>query len=197
MLIQLRNDRVIIDGYVNAVGRDSRPIRDKKTGECFVEQIVPGAFKRALGRREVKLLLNHDREIGSTETNLTLYEDSIGLRAHAEIGDAEVVEKARKKKLRGWSFGFYERYASEEEIKNNMKRRYVEELDLEEVSIIDERKVPCYEGTSIETRAEGSELVKTEVIETRAEYQDEKNRKPDGPDYSKYENKIKELEEKR
>ncbi len=197
MLIQLRNDRVIIDGYVNAVGRDSRPIRDKKTGECFVEQIVPGAFKRALGRREVKLLLNHDREIGSTEKNLTLYEDSIGLRAHAEIDDAEVVEKARKKKLRGWSFGFYERYASEEEIKNNMKRRYVEELDLEEVSIIDERKIPCYEGTSIETRAEGSELVKTEIIETRAEYQDEPYRKPDGPDYSKYENKIKELEEKR
>lgn len=197
MLIQLRNDKVIIDGYVNAVGRDSRPIRDKKTGERFVEQIVPGAFKRALGRREVKLLLNHNREIGSTETNLTLYEDAIGLRAHAEIDDAEVVEKARKKKLRGWSFGFYEMCASEEEIKNNMKRRYVEELDLEEVSIIDERKIPCYEGTSIETRAEGSELVKTEVIETRAEYQGEMDEKPSGHDYSKYENRIKELEEKK
>ena len=45
--VQLRSDRVIIDGYVNAVGRDSRPIRDTKTGERFVEQIVPGAFKRA------------------------------------------------------------------------------------------------------------------------------------------------------
>lgn len=197
MLIQLRNDKVIIDGYVNAVGRDSRPIRDKKTGECFIEQIVPGAFKRALGRREVKLLLNHDREIGSTETNLTLHEDAIGLRAHAEIEDAEIIEKARAKKLRGWSFGFYERYASEEEIKNNMKRRYVEELDLEEVSIIDERKVPCYEGTSIETRAEGNELIKTEVIETRAEYPEISEQKQNVPDYSKYEQKIKELEERK
>lgn len=196
MLIQLRNDKVIIDGYVNAVGRDSRPIRDKKTGECFVEQIVPGAFKRALGRREVKLLLNHDRELGSTETNLTLHEDAIGLRAHAEIEDAEVIKKASEKKLRGWSFGFYERYANEENINDHMKRRYVEELDLEEVSIIDERKVPCYEGTSIETRAEGNELVKTEVIETRAEYSDMPEKQP-APDYSKYENKIKELEEKK
>ncbi len=197
MIIKLRNDRVIIDGYVNAVGRDSRPIRDKKTGECFVEQIVPGAFKRALGRREVKLLLNHDRELGSTEKNLTLHEDAIGLRAHAEIDDAEVVKKAREKKLRGWSFGFYERYASEENIKDNMKRRYVEELDLEEVSIIDERKIPCYEGTSIETRAEGSELIKTEVIETRAEYAEETEQQKSGPDYSKYEQKIKELEERK
>lgn len=197
MLIQLRNDKVIIDGYVNAVGRDSRPIRDKKTGNRFVEQIVPGAFKRALGRREVKLLLNHDREIGSTETNLTLYEDAIGLRAHAEIEDAEVAEKARAKKLRGWSFGFYELCASEEDIRTDMKRRYVEELDLEEVSIIDERKVPCYEGTSIETRAEGNELIKTEVIETRAEFADIPEAKESVPDYSKYEQKIKELEERK
>ena len=110
MRVEIRSSKVIIDGYVNAVGRDSRPIRDRITGERFVEQIVPGAFKRALERNEVKLLLNHDenRVLGSTETNLTLYEDEIGLRAHAEVDDAEVVEKARLKKLRGWSFGFKE-----------------------------------------------------------------------------------------
>ena len=78
-----------------------------------------------------------------------------------------------------------------------MKRRYVEELDLEEVSIIDERKVPCYEGTSIETRAEGNELIKTEVIETRAEFADIPEAKESVPDYSKYEQKIKELEERK
>ena len=103
MRIELRNDKVTIDGYVNAVARDSIPLRDRVTGERFVEQIVPGAFKRALEHNEVKLLLNHDsnRQLGSTETNLTLYEDEIGLRAHAEIDDAEVIEKARKKKLHG------------------------------------------------------------------------------------------------
>lgn len=197
MQIELRNDKVVIDGYVNAVARDSRPIRDKNTGERFVEQIVPGAFRRALERNEVKLLLNHDenRALGSTQENLTLYEDDIGLRAHAEVDDPEVIEKARKKKLRGWSFGFREEGASEETMANGMKRRFVEDLELVEVSIIDERKIPCYRGTSIEARAEGKELITTEMLEVRASYVE---RKEDAPpaDYSRYKNRIKELEER-
>lgn len=197
MQIELRNDKVVIDGYVNAVARDSRPIRDKTTGERFVEQIVPGAFRRALERNEVKLLLNHDenRALGSTQENLTLYEDDIGLRAHAEVDDPEVIEKARKKKLRGWSFGFREEGASEETMANGMKRRFVEDLELVEVSIIDERKIPCYRGTSIEARAEGKELITTEMLEVRASYVE---RKEDAhpADYSRYKNRIKELEER-
>ncbi len=198
MRIELRNDKVVIDGYVNAVARDSRPIRDKATGERFVEQIVPGVFKRALERNEVLLLLNHDknRKLGSTETNLTLYEDEIGLRAHAVIDDAEVIEKARLKKLRGWSFGFKERDASEETMPSGMKRRFVEDMDLLEVSIIDERKIPCYRGTSIEARAEGNEVITSEVVETRADYVEEK-KVPESVDYSRYKNRIKELEERK
>lgn len=195
MRIEIRSDSVIIDGYVNAVARDSRPMRDRTTGQRFVEQIVPGAFKRALERNDVDLLLDHDatRKLGSTKTNLTLYEDSIGLRAHAEITDPEVMQKARDKKLRGWSFGFYERDASEEDLPNGLKRRYIEEMELAEVSIIDERKIPCYAGTSIETRANGSEVMTTEPLETRAIYVEAKTPK-ETIDYSKYQNKIKELE---
>lgn len=198
MRIEVRSDKVIIDGYVNAVGRDSRPIRDKTTGKRFVEQIVPGAFKRALRRNEVKLLLNHDetRELGSTATNLKLYEDNIGLRAHAEITDSEVIEKARLKKLRGWSFGFHEEDASEEPIKEGLSRRFVEELELVEVSIIDERKIPVYQGTSIETRAEGKETVLAETLEVRADYVEESKGQQEEIDYSKYKNRLKELEEK-
>ena len=198
MRIELRDDKVVIDGYVNAVARDSRPIRDKATGERFVEQIVPGVFKRALERNEVLLLLNHDenRKLGSTETNLTLYEDEIGLRAHAVIDDAEVIEKARLKKLRGWSFGFKERDASEESMPSGMKRRFVEDMDLLEVSIIDERRIPCYRGTSIEARAEGNEVITSEVVETRADYVEEK-KVPESVDYSRYKNRIKELEERK
>ena len=48
MRIELRADSVLIEGYVNAVARDSRPMRDRDTGQRFVEQIVPGAFRRAL-----------------------------------------------------------------------------------------------------------------------------------------------------
>lgn len=198
MRVEIRSDGVTIDGYVNAVARDSRPIRDRTTGERFVEQIVPGAFKRALEHNEVLLLLNHDenRVLGSTQTNLTLYEDAIGLRAHAEVEDAEVIEKAKQKKLRGWSFGFKEVGASEETMANGMKRRFVEDMDLVEVSIVDERKIPCYRGTSIEARAEGKETITTDVMEVRSTYVEEKA-EVQNVDYSKYRNRIKELEEKK
>lgn len=157
MRIEIRSDSVEIDGYVNAVGRDSRPIRDKKTGQRFVEQIVPKVFERALNRgNEVRLLLNHDssRELGSTATNLKLYEDAIGLRAHAVVTDAEVIEKAKKHELRGWSFGFIPKEVTAEDVSKDLQRRFVEDMDLLEVSIIDKRKIPVYEGTSIEARAE-------------------------------------------
>lgn len=195
MRIQVRSDKIVIDGYVNAVARDSRPLRDSKTGNRFIEQIVPGAFQRALQHNEVELLLNHDtnRNLGSTRTNLTLYEDSIGLRAHAEIDDAEIMEKARLKKLRGWSFGFHELDASEETMANGMKRRFIEEMELLEVSIVDDRKIPCYRGTSIEARAEGKETILSDVTEVRAVYEE------DGvtsPDYNGYKKRIKELEGK-
>ena len=99
MKIQIRSDSVEIEGYVNAVGRDSRPMRDRSTGERFVEQIVPGAFTRALSRNDVDLLLDHDekRLLGNTKTNLELTEDSIGLKARATVTDKEVIEKARAK----------------------------------------------------------------------------------------------------
>lgn len=197
MRIEIRSDSVLIEGYVNAVARDSRPMRDKKTGKRFVEQIVPGVFQRALKHNEVDLLLNHDktRNLGSTRTNLTLYEDSIGLKARAEITDLEVIQKARERKLRGWSFGFYERDASEEELPNGMNRRYVEDMELLEVSIIDERKLPVYEGTSIETRAEGEVLLTPEPLELRADYVTEKSMIKNEADLRKYQNRIKELEE--
>lgn len=199
MRIEIRNDSVVIEGYVNAVGRDSRVMKDRITKKRFVEQIRPGVFRRALEQNEVQLLLNHDKErnLGSTETNLTLYEDSIGLKACAEITDAEVIEKAKNKKLRGWSFGFYEKDASEEDAGNELTRRYVEEMELIEVSIIDERKIPCYEGTSLEMRAEGKEVVKGEVVEVRATYVEELSQLKEPIDYTKYTNRIKELEEKR
>ena len=195
MRIEVRNDSVLIDGYVNAVGRDSRPMRDKN-GKRYVEQIVPGVFKRALSKNEVKMLLNHDenRALGSTETNLTLQEDAIGLRATAEITDAEVIQKAKEGKLRGWSFGFYEKDASEEDMANGLKRRFVEEMVLDEVSIIDERKIPCYEGTSIETRAEGKDVIRADVLETRADVVDQNEES--SFDLSNYKKRIKDLEER-
>lgn len=200
MRIEIRSDSVDIDGYVNAVARDSRPIRDKKTGTRFIEQIVPKVFTKALERAdEVMLLLNHenDRVLGSSKNNLQLYEDAIGLRAHAVVTDPEVIEKARKHELRGWSFGFIPKDVSVEDAGNGIERRFVEDMDLIEVSIIDTRKLPVYEGTSIEARAESErvedENATSEVLDTRAEYvEQEPQKKP--VDFSDFKARILALE---
>lgn len=159
MRIEIRNDKVILDGYVNAVARDSRPMLDER-GEKFVEQISPKTFQRALEKSDdILCLLNHEssRVLGSTKQgNIELFEDNIGLRAICEITDSEVIEKAKQNKLRGWSFGFEALKEHEEPITDGFKRRFIDEMNLAEVSIIDERKIPCYVGTSIETRADKS-----------------------------------------
>lgn len=167
MRIEIRNDSVLLDGYVNAVARDSRPMLDEH-GEKFVEQIVPKTFQRALEKNEdIFCLLNHEpmRVLGSTkEGNIELFEDNIGLRAICKITDSEVIEKAKSNKLRGWSFGFEAVKEHEEKLNDNLKRRFVDEMNLLEVSIIDDRKIPCYVGTSIETRSD-----KNSKIEYRGE----------------------------
>ena len=178
MRIEIRADSVLVEGYVNAVGRDSRPLLSSD-GSRFVEQIVPGAFARALSKRDVDILLNHDetKKLGSTQSNLTLIEDSIGL-------------KARAKKLTGWSFGFYDINTRTEDINEGLKRRFVEDLELVEVSIIDDTLVPAYQGTSIETRADNKGLIKANVLLTRADYCES-----DTPlDYSNYKERIAKLE---
>lgn len=166
MQVEVRGDSVIIDGYVNAVGRDSRPIRCQ-TGD-FVEQVEPGVFGKALKRaKNIKLLLNHrtDRELGSTaQGNLTLTEDNIGLRAHAEVGDPEIIRKARNNQLSGWSFGMYVNESEMEQRSNTIPRRRLKDIDMFEVSIIDTSMMPCYAGTSVECRAEGENA----LLETRA-----------------------------
>lgn len=199
MRIEIRNDAVVIDGYVNAVARDSRPIPSVR-GK-FVEQIVPKAFERALSKsKNVDLLLNHDsnRKLGSTlEGNLELFEDNIGLRAICTVTDSDVIEKARNNQLRGWSFGFYADKDRWEE-KDGVQRRFVEELELTEVSIIDNTKIPAYIATSIEARA-GEEVLKElredeenkNFITDNTSKKTEKRNKP--IDYSKIEEEIKQI----
>lgn len=155
MRIEVRSDNnILIDGYVNAVARDSR-IMPSINGE-FVEQVVPGTFHKALSRaRNVDLLLNHNesRKLGSIiEGNLKLFEDNIGLRAIATITDEEVIEKAIAGKLKGWSFGFYLNNDRWETDSKGIKRRFLEDIELLEVSILDNTKNPAYIATSIETR---------------------------------------------
>ncbi|HHD2787563.1 TPA: HK97 family phage prohead protease [Clostridium perfringens] len=194
MRVEIRNNSIIIDGYVNAVARDSRLIPDVKGS--FREQIVPKAFQRALEKAEnVDILLNHDknRKLGSTaEGTLELFEDNIGLRAIATITDAEVIEKAKRNELRGWSFGFYSVKDRWEDIEEGVQRRYVEDLELTEVSIVDNTKVPAYSATSIETRANEEVLTETRSSDSIVKIADNTNK----VDNSKYKEEVESLKRK-
>lgn len=192
MKIEIRNDSVIIDGYVNAVGRDSRPIMPKSAmfpDKC-VEQVVPGAFKKSLeNRANVDLLINHDknRKLGSTGSGeISLNEDSIGLRAHAVITDPAAIEKARNGEFVGWSFGMVVNGEEREERAGDIPRRKVTSLDMFEVSLIDRTMQPCYAGTSVECRADGETVSETRSFEDTAEIVN--NITP--PDFSEYEKRL-------
>jgi HK97 family phage prohead protease len=171
MQIEVRGETVVITGYVNAIERYSKPIRDTLRGkvQTFIERIKAGVFKTALKRNDdVKVLLNHDwnRELANTKNgSAKLEEDNIGLRAEVVITDAEVVEKARQGKLVGWSFGFYPN-ADEVGAEGDNVTRTLTDLDLAEVSILDDTKSPAYYGTSIEARCEGGRVmaIREEVL---------------------------------
>lgn len=154
MKIEVRGDHVLLDGYVNAVGRESRVLPSPRGR--FVEVIAPRTFEKALrSNPDVELLFNHDKnkKLGSTKDgNLELYEDSIGLRAMATVTDPEIIEKANAGKLKGWSFGFIAQKDNWETRENAVQRREIEEMELIEVSILD--KTPAYIATSIESRGE-------------------------------------------
>ena len=164
MNIEIRNESVVISGYVNAVERWSKPLKANLRGmmQRFIEKIQAGAFKSALKRNDsVKVLLNHnpDRELANTKDGTAiLEEDNIGLRAEVTITDPEVVEKARNHKLVGWSFGFYSN-SDEVAQRATIATRTVTDMDLVEVSILDDTKSPAYYGTSIETRSDDGAVI--------------------------------------
>ena len=161
MKIRIKNGTATIEGYVNAVERFSKTLSDKK-GK-FIEMIKPKVFERALEKnKEVLTLLNHDydRVLAKTSDNTCeLVEDNIGLRAKVQITDEEVIEKAEKGKLRGWSFGFKVRKLDSNVNKDGLEERTIRELELFEVSIIDDKYVPAYYGTSIEMRGDEEEII--------------------------------------
>ena len=167
---EIRADNTLhIEGYVNAVERDSKPVMVPSLGRC-VEQVRAGVFGAALAENpDVELLENHDhsRKLGSTSDGvLTLSEDSIGLRASADISDPDMITKARTGQLKGWSFGFVATSSEVENRANGIPRRTVTGMKLSEVSLIDGRYTPCYAGTLVEVRAVDDSA---EMVEFRAD----------------------------
>lgn len=216
MQIRVKEDCVEIDGYVNAIERNSKPLWSRM-GE-FVERVCKGAFKKALSRNDnVRILLNHDPERdlgGQRDGNLFLEEDAIGLHARATITDKDVIEDARNGNLVGWSFGFadtpngVERAIDEE---TGLPLRKLRDLDLFEVSLLNRAKTPAYDGTLVTVRADESmhyradDFIDDAVISDETPKESEANEpieeKPQQSeeteaniiDYSKYEQIISEM----
>ena len=144
---------------VNAIERNSKPLMSR-IGK-FIERVCKGAFAKAIKRNnDIHILLNHDwnRDLGSTKQgNLELTEDNIGLHARATITDKEVIEKAKRGDLVGWSFGFSDRDV-ENSLEKGMPTRSIKDLDLYEVSILDRTKTPAYDGTLITAREQTNEI---------------------------------------
>jgi len=178
MKIQVRADSVKIEGYVNAVERASKPLFSR-FGQ-FIEKICAGAFGRALQRNDnVRILLNHnpERDLGGTGSGeLELTEDNIGLHARAVITDPQVIKDARNGDLVGWSFGFADRAVDVlQDNETGLPFRMVKDLDLYEVSLLNREKEPAYNGTLVNVRDDGKEVligsenlpdsIETELIE--------------------------------
>lgn len=177
--IEIRSgNEAVISGYVNAVERDSR-IMPKGKGatavRSFVERVRAGTFDKAIKRgTPIELRFNHNKIIGDTTSNLELYEDNIGLYARAVITDTEVIEKAQRNELRGWSFGFICEGESWDK-EGELDRRTLEDIDLKEVSILD--KTPAYFGTSVEVRGEESSVFETRGITEQIKLVDNRGQK--------------------
>lgn len=152
--MEIRNNELTIKGYINAVCRDSREMPSPQ-GK-FVEQVNAGTWTRSLAsNKDISLLLNHDwnKKLGSTmQGNVLLKEDNIGLHAELRTIDADTIQKARENRLVGWSFGFNKTKDTWGKTDDGIARRYLEDINLVEVSLLDDTQIPAYIGTSIESR---------------------------------------------
>ena len=199
MKVEIREDSVVLDGYVNAVERYSKPLLSK-LGK-FIERIMAGAFQRAIERNnDIKVLLNHDatRQLASTkEGTAKLYEDNIGLRARVKITDPEVIEDAKNNKLRGWSFGFSDIDVEEGKTDDGIATRYVKDLNLYEVSILNSKKIPAYYGTSVELRNNEETLVSYRNEEFLNVEVERSVTQEQTIDYKSFEDRLKKIKEEK
>lgn len=187
--IEVRAEGLHIEGYVNVTEKKSRPVITP-VGKV-IEIIEERAFEKALERAgNIVVTVDHDKTqiYASTEDGtLTLFEDAIGLHAEVLIKDPDLIELAKKGKIKGWSFGMYNVQDEIEQRANELPIRRVKSLDLDHLTLV-VRKQPVYSATSIEVRANE----KIDIEERAIEYEPTvKDMTKKTIDYSEYENKIK------
>lgn len=152
-----------IEGYVNITNTPSDVILSED-GEPFTEKIEKGAFKKALDQQQndINLLFEHDKAmiLASTKNgSLELAEDEKGLFIKATLLKSKlsehIYELISKNFLEGMSFGFICKEAEMDTDENGNVQRVVKNLQLIEVSIVQQ---PAYNDTTLSTRSKSFEL---------------------------------------
>lgn len=183
MRAELRADGLHISGYVNVPGRESRPVMTPHGR--VIEIIEQRAFQKAIERADnIRMLLDHDplRILASTQAGtLTVKEDAVGLRAESIVTDPEVIEDAKRGKLRGWSFNIKNPVDTLETRAEGLPIRHITDLDMDEITLV-VSKIPVYSSTSIEVRADTEESVEYRAGEDELEFEDKSPDDLDNPE---------------
>ena len=162
MNIEVRADGARITGYVNVTEKKSRPVITPR-GKV-VEEIEPRAFSEAINRAgNITVTVDHDKShiyASTDDGTVTLKEDAIGLHADVLIKDKDLIELAKKGKIRGWSFGMYNVKDTMEDRADDLPIRHITGLDLDHLTLV-VKKCPIYSATSVELRAEGAVEIET------------------------------------
>ena len=162
MNIEVRADGARITGYVNVTEKKSRPVITPR-GKV-VEEIEPRAFSEAIDRAgNITVTVDHDKShiyASTDDGTVTLKEDAIGLHADVLIKDKDLIELAKKGKIRGWSFGMYNVKDTMEDRADDLPIRHITGLDLDHLTLV-VKKCPIYSATSVELRVEGDVEIET------------------------------------
>jgi HK97 family phage prohead protease len=147
-----------IRGHAAVFDADSRPLSDGRGGQ-FIERIARGAFRRALNRNDldVVLLINHDNDkvLARTSNNtLRLIEDPTGLLVEADVAATSYAADLRvlleRSDITQMSFGFdieRDRWWQAED--GTVRRDVLDVATLWDVSVV---TMPAYPSTVVAVR---------------------------------------------
>lgn len=192
MKIEVRADGAHISGYVNVTEKKSRPVITPR-GKV-IEIIEERAFEKALERAgNINVTVDHDNThvyASTDDGTLNLYEDAIGLHADVIIKDENLIELAKKGKIKGWSFGMYNVVDEIEPRADDLPIRRVKSLDLDHLTLVI-NKNPVYSATSVELRAGDDIDIEERAVEQEVKVTIEKQKET--IDYSEYEKRMNSL----
>ncbi len=166
--LNLDKETRVVSGYINVVDRHSNILTDKD-GKKFIEKIMPKTFEKALAKaksegRTIPLMFRH-REIITQDVELV--EDSIGLKFSATIPD-ETVKIFDIENIKACSFGFKPLKEKVKGVTFGLYERIISELELLEVTLTNNQ---AYNGSLVECREGENDMTREEILKLIEELQ--------------------------